>query len=293
MRRRLFNHLLATGLALTGPAAQAQKNSVRSAPPWTAIEAAVGGRLGVAVLDTATGRTDGHRLDERFPMCSTFKWLAAALVLHRVDAGEEQLERRIRYTAAELVAHSPVTGQHAGGEGLSLAQLCEATVTTSDNTAANLILQSFGGPAALTRHARRLGDTMTRLDRDEPALNSALPGDPRDTTTPRAMARGLHSAVLGQGMSAAGRAQLVAWLVATQTGLDRLRAGLPPDWRAGDKTGAGDQGTNNDVAVFWPPRRPPLVVAAYLTGSPAPWAQRNAALAAVGRAVVERVQREG
>lgn len=293
MQRRRFNQWMAGGLALGLPAAQAQKNPMAPTAAWPAIEATAGGRLGVAVLDTATGRTDGHRLDERFPMCSTFKWLAAALVLHRVDAGEERLDRRIRYTAAELVPHSPVTEGHAGGDGLSLAQLCDATVTTSDNTAANLILQSFGGPVALTRHARRLGDPMTRLDRDEPSLNSALPGDPRDTTTPRAMVQGLNSAVLGEALSPASRARLVAWLEATRTGMDRLRAGLPPDWRAGDKTGAGDRGTNNDVAVFWPPHRPPLVVAAYLTGSPAPWAQRNAALAAVGRAVVERVRREG
>lgn len=293
MQRRLFNQLMAAGLALTGPSARAQENSDRPASPWAAIEAGAGGRLGVAVLDTATGRTDGHRLDERFPMCSTFKWLAAALVLHRVDAGEEHLARRIPYGKADLVPHSPVTAEHAGGAGLSLGQLCEATVTTSDNTAANLILQSFGGAAAVTRHARRLGDRMTRLDRDEPSLNSALPGDPRDTTTPRAMALALNTAVLGEALSPTSRAQLVAWLEATRTGLDRLRAPLPSDWRAGDKTGAGDRGTNNDVAVFWPPRRAPLVVAAYLTGSPAPWAQRNAALAAVGRAVVERVQREG
>ncbi len=248
-----------------------------------ALEADVGGRLGVAILDTATGALQGHRLDERFPLCSTFKWLAAAAVLRRVDQGLEQLDRRIRFGTEALVPHAPVTSLHAGRpEGLSVAELCAAAVLESDNPAANLLLTSFGGPAALTAFARSVGDESTRLDRMEPEMNESLPGDPRDTTTPRGMAAALQRVVLGDALSAAGRAQLVAWLEAVRTNTHRLRAGLPPGWRLGSKTGTGERGSTNDAGVYWPPGRPPIVVAAYLTECTAPMAKRNAVIARVG-----------
>jgi beta-lactamase class A len=267
--------------------ARAQQNAATMAPAsrWQALEAAAAGRLGVAVLDTANGRLQGHRLDERFPLCSTFKWLAAALVLHRVDAGQEQLDRRIRFGPEAMVPYAPVTSKHMGGEGMTLAQLCEAAITLSDNPAGNLILQSFGGPEALTRHARTLGDTMTRLDRWEPDLNEATPGDPRDTTTPRAMATALRAAMLGESLSAPSRDQLVRWMQATQTNGKRLRADLPRGWRMGSKTGTGARGTTNDVGVFWPPGRAPVVVAVYLTETSADEATRNAAIAHVAHGV--------
>lgn len=292
MDRRRFNRQMAWALAAWGPLlAQAQQKIDGQQPAgpgasrWQDIEATAAGRLGVAVLDTATGSMQGHRLDERFPMCSTFKWLAAALVLHRVDTGQEQLDRRIRFGREVLLPHSPVTQQHAGGNGMTLAQLCEATITVSDNAAGNLILASFGGPAALTRYARTLGDTMTRLDRMETELNEAAPGDPRDTTTPRAMATALRATVLGDALSAPSREQLVRWLEATSTNGKRLRADLPAGWRMGSKTGTGARGTTNDVGVFWPPGRAPLVVAVYLTDTTAPEAARNGAVAQVARAV--------
>jgi beta-lactamase class A len=256
-----------------------------AATAWADIERSVNGRLGVAVLDAATGALHGHRLDERFPMCSTFKWLAAALVLSRVDAGHERLDRHMAYGREALVGHSPVTQKHVD-RGMTLGQLCEATVTVSDNAAANLILASFGGPAAITRYTRTLGDTMTRLDRTEPALNEARPGDPRDTTTPRAMAGSLRAAVLGNPLSTISRAQLTQWLVDAKTGTERLRKHMPAGWRAGDKTGTGARGTTNDVAVFWPPGRAPIVVTAYLTDTASTPARCNAALAEVGRVVV-------
>lgn len=288
MDRRRFNHLLAGALAGGSPLwARAQQNASNrpQATPWEEIEAAAAGRLGVAVLDTADGRLEGHRLDERFPMCSTFKWLASALVLHRVDRGQERLERRIRFGREVLVPHSPVTSKHVGAAGMTLAELCEATITVSDNAAGNLILKSFGGPAALTGYARSLGDTMTRLDRWEPELNEATPGDPRDTTTPRAMATALRAAVLGDALSAASRAQLAAWLEATRTNGKRLRAALPAGWRMGSKTGTGARGTTNDVGVFWPPARAAIVVAVYLTEAAADEPARNAAVARVARRV--------
>ncbi|MCK9684134.1 class A beta-lactamase [Scleromatobacter humisilvae] len=252
---------------------------------WDEIEASVGGRLGVAVLDTATGELAGHRLDERFPMCSTFKFLAAALVLSRVDAGQERLDRRIVVTRADLLKYAPVASRHVGGAGMTVAELCDAAITVSDNTAANLLLASAGGPAGVTAFARRIGDATTRLDRNEPSLNTAIPGDPRDTSTPRATAQTLRKVLLGDALSEAGRAQLVRWMTANTTGGRRLRAGVPSDWRVADKTGTGDLGSTNDIGVLWPPRRAPLVVVSYLTDCKAPADDREAALAGVARSV--------
>ena len=249
------------------------------------LERRHGGRLGVAVLDVDSGRRINHRGEERFPMCSTFKWLAAAHVLARVDRGEERLARRVVFGKADLVAYSPVTEQHIGAPGMTMAALCDAAITLSDNTAGNLLLASFGGPAGLTEFARSLGDTHTRLDRIEPELNEAIPGDPRDTTTPAMMLADMRTLLLGDALSAASRKQLGDWLVANRTGDERLRAGFPPGWRVGDKTGTSGNGIANDVAIAWPPGRGPLLVAAYYDGRDATSEQRNAVLADVGRIV--------
>ncbi len=296
MHRRSFHRQVLGAMATFTPwLAQAQQESLHTSvstatrpTQWTDIEAGSQGRLGVAVLDTATGRMDGHRLDERFAMCSTFKWLAAAHVLHRVDQGQERLDRRIRYGREVLKPHSPVTEVHAGHKGMTLAELCHATITVSDNAAGNLILDTFGGPAGLTAYARQLGDGVTRLDRWETELNEATPGDPRDTTSPRAMAELLRLTMVGNALSPASRAQLLEWMEATRTNLKRLRAGLPEGWRLGSKTGTGAQGTTNDVGVYWPPGRAPVVVAVYLTESKADFAVREAALASVARVVTTR-----
>jgi beta-lactamase class A len=252
---------------------------------WRQIELSVAGRLGVAVLDTATGQLDGHRLDERFPMCSTFKFLAVSAVLARVDAGQERLDRRVVVKRESLLEWAPVTSRHVGGLGMTVAELCEAAIAVSDNTAANLLLAGAGGPAAVTAFARRIGDAVTRLDRTEPTLNESAPGDPRDTSTPRAMAQTLRKVLLGGVLSDAGRAQLVQWMTASTTGARRLRAGVPFDWRVADKTGTGRLGTTNDIGVLWPPHRAPLVVVGYLTECKAPGDAREAALARVARAV--------
>ncbi|MBW0449559.1 class A beta-lactamase [bacterium M00.F.Ca.ET.228.01.1.1] len=257
------------------------------------IEAQSGGRLGVSIVDTTSGLHAGLRADERFPMCSTFKLLAAGAVLARVDRGEENLQRRIVYSQSELVPNSPATSRHTrertGSAGMSIAELCKAAITLSDNTAANLLLQSFGGPAALTAFARSLGDGITRLDRNEPTLNEATPGDPRDTTTPNAMLGNLRALVMGEQLSSTSRVQLLAWLAANETGGARIRARLPKDWGVGDKTGTGDHGTANDVAILWPPGRGPILLAVYLTGTAGNAARSNAAIADVGALVVESV----
>lgn len=265
---------LASGVAATGPLAQ-----------LAALERAHGGRLGVAILDAGSGRRINHRGEERFAMCSTFKFLAAALVLSRVDHGQEQLDRRIVFARRDLVPYSPVTKQHVGKPGMTMAELCHAAVTVSDNTAGNLLLASFGGPPALTAFARTLGDMMTRLDRIEPDLNEALPGDPRDTTTPAAMLVSMRPLLLGDALSASSRARLGAWLVATSTGGKRLRASLPGNWRVGDKTGSSGNGVSNDIAIAWRPDKPPLLVAAYYDGSTTPDGVGDTVLAQVGKIV--------
>lgn len=250
-----------------------------------AIEARAQGRLGVYVIDTGSGRGWGQRSDERFMMLSSFKTLAAALVLARADQGLVPLDHRVRFERADLVPWSPVTERHTGGAGLTLAALCEATITTSDNTAANLILANVGGPAALTAFLRRIGDPVTRLDRTEPELNRPVPGQDLDSTTPRAMARTLRTLLLGDVLSTDSALRLAGWLRANTTGGQRLRAGLPPDWAAGEKTGTAGSSAN-DAGIVWPPRgRAPLLVSAYLADSAASPEQRERALAEVARLI--------
>jgi beta-lactamase class A len=256
---------------------------------FAALEGQSGGRLGVAVLHTGLGGFVGHRADERFPLCSTFKLLAAAAVLKRVDEGKEKLDRRVKFAASDIVVYSPVTKERAGGEGMSLAELCAAAMTVSDNTAGNLILASLGGPQVLNDYARSLGDTVTRLDRIEPDLNEALPGDPRDTTTPAAMLKDIQALVLGDALSENSKEQLISWLVGNKTGDTRLRAHLPAGWRVGDKTGSGEHGTTNDVGVAWPPQSAPVLIAVYLTGTMANGEARNRTIAAVGSAIADRL----
>lgn len=249
-----------------------------------AIESARGGRLGVAALDTATGRHAGHRAAERFPLTSTFKLLLAGAILARVDAGRESLDRPIRYDRTDLLEWSPVTGPAVAQGALGVAVLLEAILTISDNTAANLLLTTIDGPAGLTALLRSMDDDITRLDRLEPALNEAAPGDPRDTTSPRAMLANLHAFTLGQALAPASQARLQAWMRANRTGDARL----PEGWQAGDRTGGGGFHTSNVVGLLWPPgRRPPVLVAAYLTEGAADGAVRDAALADVGAAVAQ------
>ncbi|MBG6081872.1 class A beta-lactamase [Rubrivivax gelatinosus] len=279
MNRRSFHAWAALALAAAGRPAVALEAG--DADAFGAIERSVAGRLGVWAYDLETGRSLGHRQDERFPMCSSFKWLLAAAVLARVDRGQERLERRIVFGREALLEYAPATSRRAGGAGMTVAELCEAAVTLSDNTAANLLLDTLGGPAGLTAWVRMLGDRTTRLDRREPDLNEARPGDERDTTTPQAMVLALRQVLFGGALSRRGGDLLLQWMVASTTGAKRLRAGFPADWRIGDKTGTGGQGTTNDVAVVWAPGRAPLLLAAYLTESQAAIEAREAALARV------------
>jgi beta-lactamase class A len=284
--RREFALGAGAALAMVGAGAAQPASPGALEAAFRRIEAESGGRLGVMLIDTKDGSRAGYRADERFPMCSTFKLLAGAAVLARVDAGKEKLDRRIRYDAKDLVTYSPVTEKHVA-TGMTLAQLCEAAITLSDNTAGNLLLANLSGPQGFTAFVRTLGDEVTRLDRIETALNEGTPGDPRDTTSPSAMAADIRALVLGDALSEASRGQLRRWLLDNKTGDTRLRAGVPAGWIVGDKTGTGGQGSNNDVGVIWPPGREPLIVTAYLTESPGPAERRNAAIAAVASAVAD------
>lgn len=245
------------------------------------------GRLGVFAIDTASGQLVAYRADERFMMLSSFKLLASALVLHRVDQGPELLARRVVYGPSDLVTYLPVTEQHVDGSGMTLGALCHATLTTSDNTAANLILDSYGGPAALTAFARQLGDSVTRLDRREPALNVPTAQSALDTTSPCAIATTLQQLALGPALTLASRQQLQQWLLANTTGGQRLKAALPPGWRCGDKTGPNAT-DSNDIGLLRPPTRPPWMVTAYLADSRATPAVRDRTLAQVGQLVSTR-----
>ena len=270
---------------LAADAGTASSSSIEQA--LAELERRHGGRLGVAILDTASQRLIAHRGDERFAMCSTFKALAAAYVLARVDRKQEDLSRVIVYGKDQLVPYSPTTENHTGAGGLSVGSICEAAVTLSDNTAANLLLDSFGGPPALTAWLRSTGDQVTRLDRREPDLNENRAGDPQDTTTQIAMLQSLRTLILGDVLTGASRDQLIAWLVSNTTGDKKLRAGLPKGWRVGDKTGSGSNNASNDIAVIWPPNRPPLIVTVYYTDAKASGDQVNALIADVGRLVAQ------
>jgi beta-lactamase class A len=282
---------------LSGLAAGLLAGSARAAPENNAAEALAlleqqsGGRIGLAALDGGSGARLERRSDERFAMCSTFKLMLAAALLARADAGSADLKKAIAYTRAELLPNSPVTQAHASAGALPLATLLQAVVEVSDNTAANLLLAQIGGPAGYTQYLRSLGDSSTRLDRNELTLNSNLPGDPRDTTTPAAMLQNLRSVLTGNALSSPAREQLLGWMRSCRTGRDRLRAYIPAGWRAGDKTGTGDNGAVNDLAIFWPPRRAPILVACYLSGSTRTTQQLSGVQARIGAVVSSEFSR--
>ena len=252
-----------------------------------AIEARLGGRMGIAALDTGSGKRLDYRAEERFPMCSTFKFLAAAAVLKRVDEKQDQLDRFVSYDAKDILEYAPVTKAHLKEGGMTLGALCEAAIEQSDNTAGNLLLNAIGGPSGLTNFARTLGDRVTRLDRIEPELNSAIPGDERDTTTPAAISSDMRSLLLGDALSETSRRQLDDWLQRNQTGGPMIRAGVPKTWSVGDKTGRGANGATNDIAIMRPPGRAPILLAIYSVGSPATANDRAAAIAEVAKIVAE------
>ncbi len=258
-------------------------------PALGAYERTSGGRIGVYGENLVTGATLAWRADERFVMCSTFKASLAAFVLSRVDAGKDRLDTMIRYGASDLQPYAPVARKNLAAGAMSIGDMCQAAVTLSDNTCANLLLAHVGGPAALTAFWRRAGDSVSRLDHNEPQLNRSPPGDPHDTTTPAAMAQTLRGFVVGDTLTAASRDRLTTWMVECQTGANRLRGGLPTDWRIGDKTGNNGADAMGDIAVAWPTPDTPIVLAVYTQGGKPTPAQVTAVFADIGRTAVARL----
>lgn len=246
------------------------------------LERKYGARLGVYALASGTGETIAYRADERFAFCSTFKGLAAAAVLHHNP--QSHLNTVIKYSNADLMKNSRITRKHLA-TGMTIRQLCDAAIRYSDGAAGNLLLRDLGGPAQLTAYARTLGDTVTRMDRIEPAITQATPGDPRDTTSPKAFGTNYQKLVLGDALPADKRAFLRDLLVRNTTGAQRIRAGVPKGWTVADKTGTGDYGTLNDIAIVWPPNKPPLVIA-IMSSKPTKDATYNQALIAEAAAHV-------
>ncbi|KFB09503.1 class A beta-lactamase [Nitratireductor basaltis] len=260
----------------------------RLAEKLAATEREIGGRLGATIIDTHTGRRWLHRADERFPMNSTFKAFAAAAVLARVDRGEEDFKRQVPIRREDISNYAPVTERRIGGY-MSLFELCEAATTMSDNTAANLITDSLGGPEGWTQFMRSIGDDVSRLDRKEPDMTEGRPGDPRDTTTPSAITASLQTLTFGDVLQPASREQFRRWLLDNKVGQPLFRSVLPSDWVIGDRTGAGGHATRGIVSVIWPAQRRPVLATVYVTQTRGRMADRNRAIAGIGTVMVEAI----
>jgi len=271
-------HVLAAGAAfgLAGCSPEVNK-AMDMANRMLEIKKRHGGRIGV----TALQGVKSVNLDsgQRFAMCSTFKWVLAAAVLQQVDQGKLSLGQEVKYGRQDLLDYAPVTEAHVADGRMTVGDLCGAAVSLSDNTAANLLFPLVGGPAGLTQFVRGLGDSVTRFDRTEPALNTNVDGDERDTTTPQAMAGLLKTVFTGAALKLASLDQLKAWMVATSTGQKRIRSAIPAGWTAGDKTGTGANGAVNDVAVIWPDKGDPIFMAIYTSGGTLDAAGREAVIA--------------
>lgn len=251
------------------------------------LESELNARVGYMELDFNSGLPlKSYRSGERFPMMSTFKVLLCGAVLSRVDSGLEQLDRRIYYRQSDLIKYSPITEKHLVG-GMTIKELCSAAITMSDNTAANLLLSSVGGPKQLTKFLRKIGDNATRLDRWEPELNGALLGDKRDTTTPESMAKTLHTLLAGNTLKPGSAQQLIDWMAADKVGGPLIRSILPKGWFIADKTGAGEQGSRGIIAVLGPDGNPSRIVVIYLTESQATMDERNRLIAEIGASIIQ------
>ncbi len=276
--------------AIPAIAAQTPRTSATEGR-FAELEKTSGGRLGVFALDTANSSQVHYRANERFPFCSTFKFILVGTILTRSTDGTGLMQQRIHYTLSDLAHYSPVTSEHIA-DGMTVAELCRAAIQHSDNTAANQLIKILGGPAAVTAFARSIGDREFRLDRWETELNTAIPGDPRDTSTPVALSSSFQLLVLGDALPVPQREQLADWLRGNTTGANRIRAGIPSGWQVGDKTGSGDYGTANDIAVIWPPARAPIILAVYHTQRKADAKYREDVIAEAARIAVDLLDPE-
>jgi beta-lactamase class A len=250
-----------------------------------------GARLGVMAVDTGSGRQIAFNANMRFAMCSTFKLPLAAFVLRLADRRLLSLAEQLTFLPRDLIENSPIVEANLERGGLPIEELAAAAVRQSDNSAANLLLRRTGGPGALTDFVRACGDRVTRVDRYELALNSNVDGDPRDTTTPAAVAALVRTLLLGDMLSARSRARLTEWMVTSVRKPDRLKGGFPRGWRVGHKPGTGRGGAVNDVAIAWPPGKPPLIAAAYISGGTGDSEARAAAHRAIADLIARRIGR--
>jgi len=273
------------------PALMAWPALAREVPSaLAAYEHDTGGRIGLHAENLATGLKISWRANERFVMCSTFKASLAALILARVDHGEDDLEQMISYGPEDVPDwYAPVAKKNLAQGGMSVGDMCEAAVEYSDNTCANLLLARVGGPPALTAFWRSIGDAATRLDHNEPILNRSPPGDPHDTTTPAAMAANLRRLVLGEVLSPRARERLTGWMVDCKTGEERLRGGIPKAWRIADKTGNNGKDASGDIAVAWPLPSVPILICAYTQGGVPTAARIASVFAEIGRMVGQQL----
>lgn len=277
--------LLAASLLLSAALAQASINDEGLAAVAQQEEQALKARIGIAVIDTDAESVASYRGSERFPLNSTHKALLCGALLSAQDKGKLRLTERTQFDRTALVTYSPVTEKFIAPAEMSWGQLCEAAIAYSDNTAANLLARKLGGPVAVTRFFAELGDKVTRLDRFEPELNSAVPGDMRDTTTPLAVSETLQKLTLGTALTSASRAQLLQWMRDDKVANALLRSVLPTGWSIADKTGAGEYGSRSIISVVWPENGKPLIIVIYITQTEATLAQSNAAIARIGKAV--------
>lgn len=278
---RLIAAIALVLLASCGARGEANAEPTPGAVDLVAIERELGGRLGVTLLSGEGEMLLAHRADERFAMCSTFKLALAVAILDAAEEGQLSLDDVVSFDRSDLVSHAPVVEAHLEEGRLSVGALAEAIVTVSDNAAANLLLARIGGPEGFTAFVRANGDAVTRLDRTETALNENVPGDPRDTTSPTAMAVLTRWLMTGDPLSQAARQRLFGWTVASTTGLERIRAGLPPEWAVGDKTGSCGT-AYNDVAIIRPPDGGTAVLTVYIDRPTAEAVAVNAAMARIG-----------
>jgi len=275
--------LIMFSITLAAVAAEPGANAKEFRAQISALEKQNSGRIGVSVMWADGKPLFSYRGDERFAMCSTFKALLGAAVLARVDAKKESLDRPISYQASDILEYAPIAKKNLDAGSMTVSELNAASIQYSDNTAANLLLDAIGGPKAFTDYVRSIGDNTTRLDRNEPSLNSNIAGDVRDTTTPDAMALTLQKLLIGDTLSPASKEQLKAWMFGNTTGDTRLRAGFDKFWMVGDKTGSGANGANNDVAIVYPRDFPPFIVTVYYSGSSASSEAKDATIAEVAR----------
>lgn len=249
-------------LALTYAQTPKLQSSIQK--QFAQLETAKNGRLGISAINTANKQTIHYRANERFPFCSTSKFMVVSAILKQSEIKPQLLQERIKYKNEDIVSYSPITEKHLN-DGMTIAELCAAAINHSDSTAMNLLIKKLGGPNAINDFAHSIGDHVFTLNRLEPELNTAIPGDIRDTTSPLAMQKSLYQLGLGNLLSTSQKTMLQSWLKSNTTGDKRIRAALPKSWIVGDKTGSGDYGTTNDIAIIWPPKCAPIVMALYFT----------------------------